>query len=78
MFSSNFLSYTQVFRRQVKWPGIPISLRIFQFVVIYTVKGFSVVNEAEVDAFLEFSCFFYYTVDVGYLISHPLPYLNQA
>ena len=30
-----------------------------QFVVIHTVKGFSVVNEAEVDVFLEFSCLFY-------------------
>ena len=29
-----------------------------QFVVIHTVKGFNVVNEAEVDVFLEFSCFF--------------------
>ena len=36
-----------------------------QFVVIYPVKGFSVVNEAEVDIFLEFSCFFYDTMDVG-------------
>ena len=36
-----------------------------QFVVIYTVKGFSIVNEAEVDAFLEFSCFFYDPIDVG-------------
>ena len=42
-------------RRQVKWSGIPISSRIFQFVVIHRVKGFSVVNEAEVDVFLEFS-----------------------
>ena len=33
------------------WPGIPISLRIFQFVAIYTVKGFSVIYEAEVDVF---------------------------
>ena len=40
-----------------------------QFVVIHTVKGFSVVNEAEVDAFLEFSCFFYDPMDVGNLIS---------
>ena len=40
-----------------------------QFVVIYTVKGFSVVNEAEVDVFLQFSCFFYDPVDVGSLIS---------
>ena len=35
-----------------------------QFVVIYTVKGFGVVNEAEVDVFLEFSCFFYDPTDV--------------
>ena len=40
-----------------------------QFVVIHTVKGFSVVNEAEVDDFLEFSCFFYDPTDVGILIS---------
>ena len=40
-----------------------------QFVVIYRVKGFSVVNEAEVDVFLEFSCFFYDLMDVGNLIS---------
>ena len=38
-----------------------------QFVVIHTVKGFSVVNE--VDVFLELSCFFYDPVDVGDLIS---------
>ena len=37
--------------------------------MIYTVKGFSIVNEAEVDVFLEFSCFFYDPVDVGSLIS---------
>ena len=30
-----------------------------QFVVIYTVKGFGIVNKAEVDVFLELSCFFY-------------------
>ena len=40
-----------------------------QFVVIHTVKGFGVVNKAEVDAFLEFFCFFYDPVDVGNLIS---------
>ena len=49
--------------------GIPISFRIFQFVVIHTVKGFSVVNEAEVDVFLELSCFFYDPADVDNLIS---------
>ena len=40
-----------------------------QFVVIYTVKGFGIVNKAEVDVFLEFSCFFYDSMDVGNLIS---------
>ena len=40
-----------------------------QFVVIHTVKGFSVVNEAEVDVFLELFCFFHNPVDVGNLIS---------
>ena len=37
--------------------------------MIHTVKGFSVVNEAEVDVFLELSCFFYDPMDVGSLIS---------
>ena len=40
-----------------------------QFVVIYTVKGFSIFKEAETDVFLEFSCFFYDPMDVGDLIS---------
>ena len=40
-----------------------------QFVVIHTVKGFRVVSEAEVDVFLEFSCFFYDPSDVDNLIS---------
>ena len=48
---------------------VPISLRIPQFVVIYTVKGFGTVNKAEVDVFLELSCFFHDPVDVGNLIS---------
>ena len=40
-----------------------------QFVVIHTVKGFSIVNEAEVDVFLKFSCFFSDLVDVDSLVS---------
>ena len=40
-----------------------------RFVVIYTVKGFGIVNKAEVDVFLELSCFFYDPVDAGNLIS---------
>ena len=54
-------------RRQVRWSGIPISWRICQFVVIHTVKGFSIVNE--VDVFLEFSCWLHDPTDVGNLIS---------
>ena len=40
-----------------------------QFVVIHTVKGFGIVNKAEVDVFLELSCFFDDPVDVGSLVS---------
>ena len=35
-----------------------MTFRIFQFIVIHTVKGFGVINKAEVNVFLEFSCFF--------------------
>ena len=42
-----------------------------QFVVIHAVKGFGVVNKAEVDVFLGLSCFFYDPMDVGNLISGP-------
>ena len=44
-------------KRQVRWSGIPISFRIFQFVMIHTVKGFGIVNKSEIDVFLELSCF---------------------
>ena len=40
-----------------------------QFVVIHTVKGFGMVNKAEIDVFLELSCFFDDSTDVGNLIS---------
>ena len=40
-----------------------------QFIVIHTVKGFGIVNKAEIDVFLELFCFFDYPVDVGNLIS---------
>ena len=61
-----FLTCIQISQEAGK---VVISLRIFQFVVIYTVKGFSVVTKAEVDIFLEFSCFFDDAIDVGNLIS---------
>ena len=40
-----------------------------QFVVVHTVKGFSAVNEAEVDVVLELPCFLYDPTDIGNLIS---------
>ena len=47
----------------------PHLLRIFQFVVIHIVKGFGIVNKAEVDVFLELSHFFDDPIDVDNLIS---------
>ena len=45
-------------------------LKIFpQFVVIYTAKGFGIVNKAEVDVFLELSCFFDDLTNIGNLMS---------
>ena len=40
-----------------------------QFIVIHTIKGVGIVNKAEIDVFLELSCFFHDPVDVGNLIS---------
>ena len=40
-----------------------------QFIVIHTVEGFGLVNKAEIDVFLELSCFFHDPADVGNLIS---------
>ena len=49
--------------------GNTISFRIFQFVVIHIGKGFGIVSKAEVDVFLEVSCFFDDPMDVDNLIS---------
>ena len=65
-------------RRQVRWSGIPISLRLFYSLLIYTVKGFSIVNKAEVDVFLELSCFFDDPMDVGNLISGSSAFSNSS
>ena len=40
-----------------------------QFIVVHAVKGFGIVNKAEIDVFLELSCFFHDPADVGNLIS---------
>ena len=72
MASSNccFLTCIQISQEagQVIWYSHLLK-KFAQFVVIHTVEGFSIVNEAEVDVFLEFSCFFYDPMDVGNLIS---------
>ena len=46
-----------------------ISFQIFQFIMIHTVKGFGIVNKAEIDVFLELSRFFHDPAEVGNLIS---------
>ena len=65
-------------RRQIRWCHIPISLRISQFIVIHTIKGFRVVNEAEVDVFLEFPSFFHDPKNVGNLISGSSPFSKSS
>ena len=48
------------------------------FVVIHTVKGFGIVNKAEIDVFLELSCFFYDPTDVANLISGSSAFSNSS
>src|SRR5574342_325485 len=71
MSSANyFLTCTQITQEagQVVWYSH--LLKSFpQFVVIHTVKGLGIVNKAELDVFLELSCFFHDPADVGNLIS---------
>ena len=47
-----------------------------QFIVIHTVKGFGIVNKAEIDVFLELSCFFDDPLEVGDLISDSYAFSN--
>src|SRR5574340_652828 len=73
MSSSNccFLTCIQVSQEagQVVWHS-HLFQNFPQFIVIHTVKGFGIVNKAEIDVFfLELSCFFHDPVDVGSLIS---------
>ena len=57
-------------RRQVRWSGYShLSQNFPQFIVIHPVKGFGVINKAEIDVFLELFCFFNDPKDVGNLIS---------
>ena len=72
MFSSNccFLTCIQISPEagQVVWYS-HLFQSFPQFVIIHTVKGFGIVNKAEVDVFLELSCFYDDPADVGNLIS---------
>jgi len=72
MSSSNccFLTCIQVSQEagQVVWCSHLLK-NFPEFIVIHTVKGFGIVNKAEIDVFLELSCFFDDPVDVGNLIS---------
>ena len=65
-----FLTCIQIYQRagQVVWYSHLLK-NFPQFVMSHIVKGFGVVNKAEVDVFLEFPSFFYYPVNVGNLIS---------
>ena len=72
MSSSNccFLTYIQIYQEagQVVWYSHLVQ-NFPQFVVIHTVKGFGIVNKAEIDVCLELSCFFNDLADVRNLIS---------
>ena len=72
MSSSNccFLTCIQISQEadQVVWYS-HLFLNFPQCIVIHTVKGFGIVNKAEIDVFLELSFFFYDLADVGNLIS---------
>ena len=76
MYISNycFLTCIQICQEagQVVWYS-HIFLNFPQFIVIHTVKGFGIVNKAEIDVFLELSCFFHDPVDVGNLIVGGFP-----
>ena len=72
MYSFNccFLTCIQIFQEagQVVWYS-HLFQNFPQFEVIHTVQGFGIVNKAEIDVFLELSCFFHDPTDVGNLIS---------
>ena len=65
-------------RKRVRWSGIPISWRIFHSLLIHIVKSLHTVNEAKVDVFLEFSCFFVIQWLLAIWSLVPLLLLNPA
>ena len=81
MSGSNFyfLTWTQVSLKAGKVVWYSHLFKNFpQFVVIHVIKDFSVVNETEIDVFLEFICFFYDPADVGNLISDSSAFLKSS
>src|SRR5574340_974329 len=72
MSNSNccFLTFIQISQEadQVVWYS-HLFQNFSQFIAIHTVKGFGIINKAEIDVFLEFSCFFHSPAYVGNLIS---------
>ena len=81
MYNSNgcFLTCIQLSQKagQVVWyyhlfENFPL------FIVTHTVKGFDIVNKADIDVFLELSCFFDDSTDVGYLISGSSAYSKST
>ena len=82
MSSSNccLLSWIQISQEagQVVWHSHLLK-NFPQFIVIHTVKGFGIVSKAEIDVFLELSCFFHNPTNVGHLVSgSSLPFWKQA
>ena len=78
-FNCFFLTYIQISQEAGQMVWYSHLLKNFpQFVVIHTVKGFSIINEAEVDVFLELSCFFDDPADVGNLISVTFPFSKSS
>ena len=81
MFSSNccFLTCIKISQEagQVVWYS-HFFKNFPEFVVVHTVKGFGIVNKAEVDIFLELSCFFHDPADVGNLISSSSAFLKYS
>ena len=81
MSSSNccFLTCIHIFQEagQAVWYSHLLK-NLPQFIVIHTVKGFGIVNKAEIDVFLELSCFLDDPVDVGNLISGSSAFLKPA
>ena len=81
MFGSNcfFLTYIQISQEagRVVW-YYHLFQNFPQFIVIHTVDVFGIVNKAEIDVFLELSCFYDDPMDVGNLISGPSAFSKSS